>query len=292
MKSRQLILGLAALLAVCSTASARNVYVNNLAGSDRFDGLSEVRDSGLVGPVRSLQRALLVANFGDTIVIANTGTPYNESLHLTGARHSGNEDVPFRVLGNGATLTGRWTVPPDCWKAEGTNIWSFEPPKKGYYQLFRDDQSVEQFGVLRDRYSVAGLKVGQYAVFQGRVFYRTGKGEDPRLMNFMMPQMTTGISLYGVRNVIVQDINVEHFRIDGLNAHDLCRNVLIRKVSSAQNSRSGMTVAGSSRVVLRNCEVKGNGANSLRIQERGEADVQDCKLDVEASLIRESVFAR
>ena len=292
MKSRQLILGLAALLAVCSTASARNVYVNNLAGSDRFDGLSEVRDSGLVGPVRSLQRALLVANFGDTIVIANTGTPYNESLHLTGARHSGNEDVPFRVLGNGATLTGRWTVPPDCWKAEGTNIWSFEPPKKGYYQLFRDDQSVEQFGVLRDRYSVAGLKVGQYAVFQGRVFYRTGKGEDPRLMNFMMPQMTTGISLYGVRNVIVQDINVEHFRIDGLNAHDLCRNVLIRKVSSAQNSRSGMTVAGSSRVVLRNCEVKGNGANSLRIRERGEADVQDCKLDVEASLIRESVFAR
>ncbi|MFK7820665.1 MAG: right-handed parallel beta-helix repeat-containing protein [Planctomycetaceae bacterium] len=287
MKQPQLVLCALTMLIAVSESSARTIYVNNLAGSNRLNGLAEARESGSVGPVRSLQKAVRLANFGDTIVIANTGVPYYESLHLTGGRHSGNATVPFRVLGNGATLSGRWSVPPECWKGEGQNLWSIEPPHKGHYLLFRDGQKVEQADIYGDRYAINGMEVGKFAVNAGRVFYRTDKGEDPRLMNFAMPQRTTGISLYGVRNVLIQDLNVKHFRIDGVNAHDLCRNVLLRKVSSEQNARSGMTVAGSSRVILRNCNVKENGATSLRIQERGEADVQDCNLDTEPALIRE-----
>lgn len=285
MKTRCALLCVTIAFIAATPAHARRVYVNNQAGNDQFDGLAESRQDGAVGPVRSLKRALQVARFGDTLVIENTGVDYRGSLTLTGRKHSGFASVPFRVIGNGATITGLWTVPADCWKSHGENLWSFEPPYKGHYLLLRDGTAMENFGKIYDDYAY-GLEPGKFAIRSGRVFVRFKKGDAPSRYTFSMPQAGVGISLYGVRNAIVEDLNVKHFRIDGINAHDLNRNVLIQRVTSEQNARSGMTVTGSSTVILRNCNMKANAEASLRISGRGEADVQDCELDVEPLLVR------
>ncbi len=285
MKFRFALFCVAIVFLSASSAFARRVYVNNQAGSDLADGLAETREDGNVGRVRSLKRPLHIANFGDTIVIANTGVAYRGSLTLTGRKHSGFGSIPFRVIGNGATPTGLWSVPAACWKSHGENLWSFEPPFKGHYLLLRDGKAVENFGKTYDD-GAYGLKAKQFAVRHGRVLVRVEKGEDPTLMDFAMPQAAVGISLYGVRNAVIEDLNVQHFRIDGVNAHDLNRNVLIRRVTSQQNARAGITVTGSSAVIIRGCNVKSNVEASLRISGRGEADVQDSELDVEPSLVR------
>lgn len=276
------------LVLCCATTNALGgtVYVNNFAGNDLFDGKSAVRESGVVGPLLTLHRAVRIARFGDTIHIANTGEPYYESLTLTGAKHSGNSTVPFRVIGNGATLSGLRSVKASAWRFLGDSVWSFEPERKGRYLLLSGGKRVERFNTVQDQERPYGLPTGQFAVCRGHIFYRTAKGEDITTMSFATAQDTTGISMYAVRNVIIEDLNVQHFRVDGVNAHDLCRNVLIRRVTSTDNGRSGMTVTGSSRVVIRGCAVKENLESSLQIMERGEADVQDSELDVEPTLVR------
>ena len=269
------------------TVSAGTIFVDNVGGDDRFDGTAATRDSGRVGPVRTLHRAVRLANFGDTIVIANEGQPYYESLTLTGGKHSGNATVPFRVIGNGATLSGLWSVPTECWRQHDGNVWSFEPIHKGHYLLRKDGRKLEQVEVGSYLEQPVGLPAGKFAVYKGRVFYKPERGEDIQEHSFDMAQRTTGVSLYGVRNVIIRDLNVQHFRVDGLNAHSLCRDVVVNNLTSTHNGRSGLTVAGSSSIVFRRCDVKDNLIDSLRIMERGEADLQDSELDVEPSLIRE-----
>lgn len=277
------------VLFVCTlslSASARTIFVNNLAGDDQYDGTAGQRESGSVGPLRTLHRAVRVATFGDTIVLANTGEPYYEGLTLVGAKHSGNATVPFRIVGNGATLSGLQPVPKECWRNHQGKLWSFEPEQKGHYLLRKSGEAVERFPVDLSQHRPDELPAGKFAVCRGRVFYRASPGEDVPALDFQIAQQTTGVSLYAVHHVIIENLNVQHFRIDGLNAHDLCRNVLISGISSMENGRSGVTVTGSSRVVLRKCAVTKNLESSVRIMERGEADVQDSELDAEPSLIR------
>lgn len=128
------------------------------------------------------------------------------------------------------------------------------------------------------------LPEGLYAVHHGRVYYRARKNEDPPNMPFSIAQDTTGVSLYGVEYVIVQDLILQHFRLDGLNAHDLCKHVIVRKVVSRANARAGMTVTGSSSVTIVECTVQANQEASVRIDKFANAAVSDSNLDAEPTV--------
>lgn len=279
-------------LTIASNAFSKNVYVNNLSGSDQFNGLSALRSDSGVGPVKSIGRALRIARFGDTVVIANTGQAYFESINLTGQRHSGNETIPFRILGNGATISGLRTVPPKAWTKHSDRLWSFEPYRKGQYMMFLNGEQLERAEAAFDQDTpMEQIPEGQFAVCRGRVFYSAKENDAVAEMDFTLAQGTTGISLYAVRNAIVQDLNVQHFRLDGVNAHDLCRRVEIRRLKSTTNARAGVTVAGSSQIVLRGCTVLGNAENSIRIEEYGGADVQESEVDLPPTVIGQNGLA-
>jgi len=69
------------LIAVCgwlalyvASASARDLFVNNLVGNNSDDGARAVAQDGS-GPLRTLQRALRLVEPGDRIVLGNTGQP-------------------------------------------------------------------------------------------------------------------------------------------------------------------------------------------------------------------------
>src|SRR5262249_40315153 len=128
---------LIAFVLLARFSAAEEIFVNNVSGDDRNDGLLDVGRQGNSGPLRSLARAAQLAGFADTIVLANTGSPYYGSISLTGRRHSGSRYQPFVISGNGATISGLRSVPPEGWQRVGTDLWKLTSTRKGYYQLLR-----------------------------------------------------------------------------------------------------------------------------------------------------------
>jgi len=114
-----------------STAAGRDIYVNNLAGDDTFTGHKPhgVARADRSGPVRSIDKALRLAQQGDRIVVANSGAPYRESVSLVGSRRSGYSFKPFVIEGSGSILDGSAAVPPGSWENYEGPVFRFRPPR-------------------------------------------------------------------------------------------------------------------------------------------------------------------
>ena len=112
-------------LLLVNTALARNLYVNNLSGDDRHDGRAPIADTQDHGPFRTIDRAMRAARKGDHVVIANTGTPYRESITVQGGRNSGLVTRPFVIQGNGAVLDGSTDISADVWKPVQKALYRF-----------------------------------------------------------------------------------------------------------------------------------------------------------------------
>lgn len=68
------------IILVSMTFAQQKLYVNNMIGSDAYDGLSPVMaGSGVNGPKHSISDAITTAINGTTIYIAATGVPYIEN---------------------------------------------------------------------------------------------------------------------------------------------------------------------------------------------------------------------
>ncbi|HEY3378632.1 MAG TPA: right-handed parallel beta-helix repeat-containing protein [Armatimonadota bacterium] len=105
---------------------ARTVYVDNVTGADTNNGLSAVREGdGKTGPVATIMQAVRLAGVGASIAIANTGTPYRESVSIQGFK-KGRAATPLVIEGNGATVTGLVAVPAARWIHLRDDIYWFE----------------------------------------------------------------------------------------------------------------------------------------------------------------------
>ena len=143
---RSILLLVAVIILTCfpAAAPARDILVSNTNGDDSFTGQrwESVRDNA--GPVRSIARAIALADAGDRIVLAKTEQPYRESLSLMGSRHSGAGRQPLLILGHGATLDGSAPVPSNAWTFYRDRTFVFRPPLLGHQQLFLNDVPVPQ----------------------------------------------------------------------------------------------------------------------------------------------------
>ena len=137
------------ILSDCCTAGV--IYVDNRKGSDALNGafsnLVDIRS----GPVRTICRGLQLAANGDTIVLANNGMLYFESIQLVGNRHSGFGKRMFTIIGNGAIIDGAQRVPPAAWMPVAGDLWKLVPWWKGLYQLILDDRPVTEHPRRRAR---------------------------------------------------------------------------------------------------------------------------------------------
>ena len=60
--------------------------------------------------------------------------------------------------------------------------------------------------------------------------------------------------------MIVQDLVVRGFWLDGVNCHDNVKRTDLVRITASHNGRSGISVGGSSRVRIDTCTASGNGA--------------------------------
>ncbi len=267
------------LLVMTGLARGATIYVDNRLGDDRYDGLSESPVSEFTGPVRTLQQAVKLASAGDTIQLADGGAVYYGSVTLWGARHSGSGRTPFRIIGNGATLSGAKPVPEGEWYHLGGGVWRITPVRKAFYQLVLDGQAVPETACDRGAAQLPAIPVGQWCAWRGAVYYQAERGVDPNTMNFWLADEEAGITLLDVQNVVISGLTLRHFRLDGINAHDRCREVVLDNVTSEENGRAGVTVAGTSQVAIFGGKLADNRRHSLLITELGAAALEQTDID-------------
>ncbi|MCR4412841.1 MAG: hypothetical protein NUV77_10510 [Thermoguttaceae bacterium] len=248
-------------LAMVPPADARDIYVNNALGDDRSRG--ERLDPGETGPVRTIGRALYLALPGDRIVLANTGKPYHESVTLTGSRHSGSGAGPFVIDGNGAILDGSAPVPPAAWEHYRGVMFRFRPPHTEFQQLLLDGKPLPQVPVDARAADPPRLDPLQWCMHRGMIYFGVHPTKLPDNYPLSYAHHQVGITLFHVRQVVIQDLVVQHFQTDGINAFNSAREVTLLRVVSRGNGRAGIAVGGASLASVDHCLLGNNGAAQL-----------------------------
>lgn len=249
----------------CSPAFARDLYVNNVSGEDRMDGTTEVATSASTGPVRTLRMALRLANKYDRIIVANTGEPYRESVTLAG-RHSGIPGALFTIVGNGAVLDGSAPIPENAWEFYRGEVFRFQPQRMPSQMVFFEGKPLPRGGQPGKDGLIAPLQPLEWAYVEGYIYFRPEAGRLPHQYNLTIATETVGITLYQLRGVVIQDLVVQGYQLDGINAHDSAFDVRLVGITSRGNGRSGFSIGGSSSVVLEACLAAANGEAQLRAE--------------------------
>ena len=252
--------------AISNQAMARDLFVNNDSGSDSHSGLSATSVGGKQGPVRTIGKALQIAKQGDSIHITNTGVPYQESVSIQNGRNSGLVGKSFRILGNGATLDGRKKISYDQWTAVGNQIYQFKPPRTSFFLLYIDNRPATQVDVPAGANKLPPLQEMQWCLFKRKVYFKPANDRLPDAFDVSYTHAQVGITLVNCQHVVVENLIVQGFQLDGVNVHDNVFGARLLEITSRGNGRSGISVGGASRVQIEACLLGNNGAAQLRTE--------------------------
>ena len=263
---------------LCGPVTAREIFVDNTAGDDLSTGQQSRNTSDQTGPVRTIAKALWLAGNGDQIVLAKTNTPYRESITLAGSRHSGMSGQPFAIKGNGAILDGSVPVPPDAWEHFRGAVFRFRPSQMGYQQLFLDDRPAVRVFAGRSAGGVPQLEPCQWCSADGMIYFCVEKTKLPADYKLSYACGQTGVTLYHVDYVVLSDLIVQGYQIDGIGAANSARHVSLVAMKCRGNGRSGVSVGGASLVDLDVCLLGNNGQAQLLTLPYSETHVRNSNL--------------
>lgn len=266
-------------------AQARDIYVNNLAGDDRFTGAHAGNMPDDTGAVRTLDKALRLAGNGDRIVLAKTTEPYRESIALSGSRHSGTPGQRFILEGSGATLDGSAPIPAKAWEHYRGLVFRCRPSHPNPQQLFLGNRPAPRVFASQITDQPPKLEPLQWCLHRGYLYFAIQPVRLPQ-EQAVLPEdyalrcagQPTGITLLQVEWVAIRNLVIQGFQLDGINAHNSARLVLISSVVSRDNGRSGVNVGGASIVELGGCSLTGNGQAQLLTQPYSETHIEESRL--------------
>lgn len=265
------------LLLVSEFGFGRDIFVDNVAGDDGRDGTTERVSGKAGGPVRSLRRALELAEGSDRIVMADKGEPYRESVTLQAGKHTGNPTSPFTIVGNGATLDGSAPVPQDAWEHVEGNVFRFRAPRTSFQVLFLEGKPLTRKFVDRE-VGFPDFQPLEWCLFDRHVYFCVEKDRIPRHYDLSHTTLPVGVTLYEARNIVISDLVVQGFQLDGLNAHDSVFDATLVGLTCRGNGRSGISVGGASRVKIIACLVGNNGVAQVRSEGFSRTEILNCDL--------------
>jgi hypothetical protein len=261
------------MLGGVSTTAARDIFVSNLSGNDLSNGRSTMASSDGSGPVRTIARALRIAQPGDYIFLDGTDIPYRESLSLTGARGSGRPSAPLVIVGNGATLDGSVPVPDALWQHYRGYVFRFRPRRQTYLQLFLENRPLVQKRPVTGSLAPPRLEPLEWCLFDTYVYFRVERGKVPADYQLTQTGHAAAITLFGAHDVVIADMVIQGYQLDGINVHDLAERVELAELICRGNGRSGIAVVGASKVLIDNCLLGNNGRAQLWVEGPAAVDV-------------------
>jgi len=278
-----LVLGLMA--GGASSARALDLYVNNDLGDDNGNGRTPTFEDGEGSPVRTINRALRLAGRGDRIIIANTGKPYRECLSLSAPWAGGVSVAPMHIEANGATLDGSRPIPSRAWAHFKGEIYRYRPQKLTYPMLFQDGRPVERVLTDAKTTEIPALAPGQWCSFKGDVYFSIDVGKTIEDYALFEPGHDVGITLYRCEHIIISDLVVQGFRLDGINCNEGVFDALLLGITCRGNGRCGLFVGGASKVEVRATVLGDNGQGKetldsaqLIAQDYSVTVLDDCEL--------------
>ncbi len=259
-------------------ARARDIFVSNTAGDDKFTGASPQATANGGGPVGTIGKAVRVAGSGDRVVLDNSGRPYHESVTLEGSHNSGTSLGRFTLDGNGATLDGSAPVPPRAWENYFGAVFRFRPPRSENQQLFLDDRPAARVIVSPLAGSPPKLEPRQWCQLGGYLYFCVELTKLPEDYRLSYSALDTGITLLAVSKVAISGLSIQGFRLDGINAANAAHDVAITRVVCRGNGRSGIAVGGASLVDLDSISAGDNGRAQVLALPFSEIHLENCKL--------------
>ncbi|MCY2964155.1 MAG: right-handed parallel beta-helix repeat-containing protein [Planctomycetota bacterium] len=252
-------------------ANAADVFVDNLLGEDTFSGGSSVR---------SIQAALRRAGGNDVIHLADHGIPYFESIDISGRKFANGGQGGLTIDGHGAVVSGVFRIPSNAWESLGAGLWKIRPMRKAHYQLVNFDRAAPEVIVAPTASELPKLAPGHWAAWKGVIYYQAAdqSWSAPDQLPLGLAAKDVGISIFDVNNVVIRNLTVRHFRLDGVNVHDRARGVVLENVLLVENGRSGLAVCGASQVEVVGSELAGNRVAQLWLGEMGKAQLSETKL--------------
>lgn len=263
------------LALAAAPAMGRDIHVSNTAGDDSFSGHYPQTVHDRTGPVRTIAKALRLAQAGDRIVLAATGEPYRESVSLVGRRHSGYSHRPFAIEGNGAILDGSAGIPPEQWEHYRGAVFRYRPPRMAHQQLFIDDRPAIRVPVTRRSGWPPELEPLEWCLHGGYIYFRVGPAKLPGDYNLTCAHLQTGITLFHVDRLGIVNLTVQGFQLDGISAYNSARDVYLGRVVCRGNGRSGITVGGASKVEIDVSTLGNNGRAQLLTLPYSETSVRN-----------------
>lgn len=283
-----------AAFCVCSAityvASGRDIFVDGSAGDDMMRGDRALATSAVDGPVRTITKALRLARPGDRIILSagslanrpiDSPEPiavYRESITLEGERLSGYPTQPLIIEGNGAVLDGSIPVPDEAWQQVRGDLYRFQPARMAYQQLFIDDRPI----IRKQSASPAGglpeLQPLEWCLVGGYVYFCVEPTRMPQEYHVTHAGLTVGITLYKCHDVLIRNLTLQGYQLDGINAHDGVRAARLEQIISRGNGRSGVCVTGGSRVELTDSTLGNNGVAQLFLNGYSHTHLFDTQL--------------
>lgn len=264
---------LAAILLCGSTVAAKDLFVDNRDGNDLFTGAQPQAAGDHNGPVRTIAKALSLANISDIIHLRKTDAPYRESITLSGSRCSGMPQQPFTIVGNGAILDGSAPVPAGEWQHFRDGVYRFRPPQMAGQQLFLAGRPAVRVFASRISTEVPELQPRQWCAVGGLLYFRVEQGKVPRDYQLSYACLQTGVTLYHVADVVISDLFVQGFQIDGVALANSARNVALVSLTCRGNGHCGVRVGGASTVSLDDCMLGDNGEMQLLTQPYSQTQI-------------------
>ena len=244
-------------------AAARDIYVDNVGGNDKNNGLQAQGRGDTASPVRTIAKALRLARAGDRIVLANA-VPYHECVSLVGTRHSGfAPQIPFTFEGNGATLDGSAPIPADGWTHFRDNIFRFRPRTLIQPVVFLNGRAIPRLWLPQGTPYPPRLQPRQWCSIEGAIYFAVEASRLPPDYKLSYAELPTGITLYQVDQVVVRNLWIRGFQADGVAAAVGARDVTLQKVACSANGQSGVCVQGGAQVKIESCKLAGNGQSQL-----------------------------
>lgn len=274
---RTIVQGLVVCVLISTSAAAKDIQVDNVRGDDTRDGGTGRVPEAATGPVRTIARALQLAIAGDRIVLTKSDRPYRESLTLQGPRHSGSDLLPFEIDGQGAILDGTCPVAEGVWQFVERDIFRMEPPSRTTGLLMVDGLPANG-AANPDRLSWKLLEPGQAVLTDGAVWFRVEPNRIPANYELRWTVGRVGLTLYDVRNVVIRDLVVQGFALDGINLHDRATGITLEGLTLRGNGRSGLHVGGACRATLAASLAGNNGRAQVHLEGAARLQVTDCEL--------------
>jgi hypothetical protein len=260
-------------------AVARDIYVDNVAGDDKSAGLHARGTSDRTGPVRTIAKALRLAEAGDHVVLAKNDEPYHECVSLSGTRNSGLARLmPFVLEGNGATLDGSAPIPGDGWSHYRGNIFRFRPRSLTGAVLFYEGRAVPPLPLPQGTAFPPRLEPMQWCVLEGAVYFAVQREKMPADYKLRYAELPTGITLYQVRQAVIRNLTIKGFQADGVSATVGARDAVLENVTCTANGRRGVCVGGGAQVAIDGCKLYGNGESQLTTCANSETHLLSSRL--------------